>query len=91
MNIDTTEQTQTTEPAIGYIPGYAQVFSHRFPYRWTLKDAESVRMSEEYRAIKMQYTKAFRGLQDIHTLGQRLFKKEIRKEHEDKRKQKCSA
>ena len=39
MNIDTTEQTQTTAPAIGYIPGYAQVFFHRFPYRWTLKDA----------------------------------------------------
>ena len=39
MNIDTTEQSQTTAPAIGYIPGYAQVFSHRFPYRWTLKDA----------------------------------------------------
>jgi len=39
MNIDTTETTQTTAPAIGYIPGYAQVFFHRFPYRWTLKDA----------------------------------------------------
>ena len=39
MNIDTTETTHTTETAIGYIPGYAQVFSHRFPYRWTLKDA----------------------------------------------------
>lgn len=39
MNIDTTEISQTTEPAIGYIPGYAQVFSHRFSYRWTLKDA----------------------------------------------------
>jgi DNA (cytosine-5)-methyltransferase 1 len=39
MNIDTTETSQTTAPAIGYIPGYAQVFSHRFPYRWTLKDA----------------------------------------------------
>lgn len=39
MNIDTTETTQTTGTAIGYIPGYAQVFSHRFPYRWTLKDA----------------------------------------------------
>ena len=30
MNIDTTETTQTTEPAIGYIPGYAQVFSRLF-------------------------------------------------------------
>jgi DNA (cytosine-5)-methyltransferase 1 len=39
MNIDTTNAPNTTEPAIGYIPGYAQVFSHRFPYRWTLKDA----------------------------------------------------
>jgi DNA modification methylase len=27
MNIDTTKQSQTTETAIGYIPGYAQVFS----------------------------------------------------------------
>ena len=26
MNIDTTETTQTTEPAIGYIPGYTQPF-----------------------------------------------------------------
>lgn len=26
MNIDTTEQSQTTEPAIGYIPGYVQPF-----------------------------------------------------------------
>ena len=30
MNIDTTETTQTTETAIGYIPGYAQVFSRLF-------------------------------------------------------------
>lgn len=30
MNIDTTETMQTTEPAIGYIPGYAQVFSRLF-------------------------------------------------------------
>lgn len=34
-----TEATITDETAIGFIPGYAQVFSHRFPYRWTLKDA----------------------------------------------------
>jgi hypothetical protein len=26
MNIDTTETTQTTAPAIGYIPGYVQPF-----------------------------------------------------------------
>jgi DNA (cytosine-5)-methyltransferase 1 len=39
MNIESTELQNSTEPAIGYIPGYAQVFSHRFPYRWTLKDA----------------------------------------------------
>ncbi len=31
--------SDSTNTAIGYIPGYAQVFSHRFPYRWTLKDA----------------------------------------------------
>ena len=31
MNTDTTP--------INYTTGYAQVFSHRFPYRWTLKDA----------------------------------------------------
>ena len=30
MNIDTTEQSPTTEPAIGYIPGYAQVFPRLF-------------------------------------------------------------
>lgn len=30
MNIDTTETTQTTETAIGYIPCYAQVFSRLF-------------------------------------------------------------
>jgi len=39
MNIESTELQNSTETAIGYIPGYAQVFSHRFPYRWTLKDA----------------------------------------------------
>lgn len=39
MNIETTELQNSTETAIGYIPGYAQVFFHRFPYRWTLKDA----------------------------------------------------
>jgi len=39
MNIESTELQNSTAPAIGYIPGYAQVFSHRFPYRWTLKDA----------------------------------------------------
>lgn len=34
-----TDIQNTTTPAITYSEGYAQVFSHRFPYRWTLKDA----------------------------------------------------
>ena len=29
----------TDTAPINYTTGYAQVFSHRFPYRWTLKDA----------------------------------------------------
>jgi len=29
----------TTEPQTAHSEGYAHVFSHRFPYRWTLKDA----------------------------------------------------
>ena len=33
------EITNTDNPQIAYSECYAQVFSHRFPYRWTLKDA----------------------------------------------------
>ncbi len=33
------ETTITDKPQIAYSECYAQVFSHRFPYRWTLKDA----------------------------------------------------
>lgn len=39
MNIESTELQNSTEPAIGYIPCCVQPF-HRFPYRWTLKDAQ---------------------------------------------------
>jgi DNA (cytosine-5)-methyltransferase 1 len=33
------EISNTTEPQIAYSECYAHGFSHRFPYRWTLKDA----------------------------------------------------
>ena len=34
-----TDLQNTTTPPLAYSECYAQVFSHRFPYRWTLKDA----------------------------------------------------
>ena len=39
MNIESTTDKIPTKPAITYSECYAQVFSHRFSYRWTLKDA----------------------------------------------------
>jgi len=39
MTIESTNSQNSTTPAITYSECYAQVFSHRFPYRWTLKDA----------------------------------------------------
>jgi hypothetical protein len=48
---------------------------------------ESVRMSKEYKTIKMQYSIEFKKLQNINSFGVKTFKKEIRKEHEEKRNQ----
>ena len=39
MTIESTNIQNSTKPAITYSECYAQVFSHRFPYKWTLKDA----------------------------------------------------
>ena len=39
MTIESTNDNIPTTPAITYSECYAQVFSHRFPYKWTLKDA----------------------------------------------------
>jgi hypothetical protein len=47
---------------------------------------EKVRMSDEYREVNNQFNKEFKVLQNIHSTGMKLFKKEIRKEHESKRK-----
>ena len=33
------DTTNTDKPKIAYSECYAHGFSHRFPYRWTLKDA----------------------------------------------------
>ena len=39
MKIESINDNTPTTPAIAYSECYAQVFSHRFPYRWTLKDS----------------------------------------------------
>ena len=39
MTIESTNDNTHTTPAITYSECYAQPFLHRFPYRWTLKDA----------------------------------------------------
>jgi DNA (cytosine-5)-methyltransferase 1 len=39
MNIESTDLQNSTTPTITYSECYTQVFSHRFPYCWTLKDA----------------------------------------------------
>ena len=46
---------------------------------------ESIRMSDEYKALKAQYAKEFKKIQDINSFGMKNFKKEIRKEYEEKR------
>ena len=48
---------------------------------------ESVRMSDEYKALKLQYAKEFKKIQDINSFGMKNFKKEINKEREEKRNQ----
>lgn len=52
---------------------------------------ESVRMSDEYKSLKLQYAKEFKKIQNINSFGMKNFKKEICKEYEEKRKQRCSA
>lgn len=52
---------------------------------------ESVRMSDEYKALKLQYSKEFKKIQDINSYGMKNFKKEIYKEYEEKRKQRRTA
>ena len=48
---------------------------------------ECIRMSDEYKTLKLKYSKEFKKLQDINSYGIKKFKKEIQKEHEEKRKQ----
>ena len=48
---------------------------------------ESIRMSDEYKSIKNQFSKEFKKIQDINSFGAKNFKKEIRAEYEAKRKQ----
>ena len=47
--------------------------------------------SDEYKTIKLQYAKEFKKIQDINSFGMKNFKKEIYKEHEEKRKQRRTA
>mgnify|MGYP001163365490 FL=1 len=49
---------------------------------------ESVRMSDEFRLVKSNFNKEFKKLQEINRLGMKMFKKEIRKSHEEKRNRK---
>ena len=51
------------------------------------KTEESIRMSDEYKALKAQYAKEFKKIQDINSFGMKNYKTEIYKEHEEKRKQ----
>jgi len=46
---------------------------------------ESVRLSDEFRLVKSNFNKEFKKLQEINRLGMKMFKKEIRKSHEEKR------
>lgn len=46
---------------------------------------ESVRVSDEFRLVKSNFNKEFKKLQEINTLGMKMFKKEIRKSNEEKR------
>jgi hypothetical protein len=47
---------------------------------------ESVRVSDEFRLVKSEFNKEFKKLQEINKLGMKMFKKEIIKSHEEKRK-----
>lgn len=47
---------------------------------------ESVRLSDNFKKINSKYLKEFKKLQEINKQGMRLFKKDIRKEYEDRRK-----
>ena len=45
---------------------------------------ENIRMSDEYKALKLRYSKEFRNLQKINSYGMKNFKKEIYEEYEKK-------
>ena len=47
---------------------------------------ESVRMCDDFKAIKKSFTIEFNKLQDINKLGSKLFRKEIKNEQSEKRK-----
>ena len=47
---------------------------------------ESVRMSDDFKAIKKSFTIEFNKLREINKLGSKLFKKEIKNEQNEKRK-----
>ena len=49
---------------------------------------ESVRLSDEYKAINSQFRREFKKLQEINKLGSRLFKKQIWAAIEEKRSKK---
>lgn len=48
---------------------------------------ESIRFSDEFKEIEKQYANEFKRLQSINILGQSLFKKQIKKERDEKRLQ----
>lgn len=47
---------------------------------------ESVRVSDEFRSVNSSFHKEFKKLQEINRFGMKMFKKEIRKSYEEKRK-----
>ena len=49
---------------------------------------ESVRMSDEFKSVNSKYWAEFNKLRAINQIGVRKFKKEIRKDYEEKRKSK---
>ena len=48
---------------------------------------ESIRFSDEFKEIEKQYANEFKLFQSINILGQSLFKKQIKKERDEKRLQ----
>jgi len=46
---------------------------------------ESVRVSDEFSLVKNQYNQEFKKLQNINSAGVKKYKKEIRKEYEEKK------